>query len=204
MEARRLLLFVCLKKQTTNANDHKTKLKNFGCTHLRSPPFPGSGGKKRPLSRGTNRLPLIGSARSILPESPHFVNSRRRTSPPRSARHLPLTRGGFSARTQGSPCQGEAFPPAPKAPLVKGSWRAAPERLLPPQRAKAPLSGVLSAQQTERLPQICHNLSASLRSAPPLDKGRLFRPHPRLPLSRGGFSARTQGSPCQGELARSA
>ena len=115
----------------------------------------------------------------ILPKTAHFVNSRRRTSPPRSARHLPLTRGGFStpapkaplvkgglfhARTQGSPCQGEAFPPAPKAPRVKGSWRAAPERLLPPQRAKAPLSGELSAQQTERLPQICHNLSVS---APP-------------------------------------
>ena len=52
----------------------------------------------------------------ILPKTAHFVNSRRRTSPPRSARHLPLTRGGFST-------------PAPKAPLVKGSWRAAPERL---------------------------------------------------------------------------
>ena len=52
----------------------------------------------------------------ILPKTAHFVNSRRRTSPPRSARHLPLTRGGFST-------------PVPKAPLVKGSWRAAPERL---------------------------------------------------------------------------
>ena len=105
----------------------------------------------------------------ILPKTAHFVNSRRRTSPPRSARHLPLTRGGFST-------------PAPKAPLVKGSWRAAPERLSPPQRAKAPLPGADSPYQgemsrrdkrgrdavsrrlTERLPQICHNLSVS---APP-------------------------------------
>ena len=113
----------------------------------------------------------------ILPKTAHFVNFRRRTSPPRSARHLPLTRGGFSspapkaplvkgrlfhARTQGSPCQGEAFPPAPKAPLVKGSWRAAPERLprrsgqrlpfqgpIPPIRGKCPEGtkgvGMLSA-----------------------------------------------------------
>ena len=70
----------------------------------------------------TNRLPYsfgaLGGHKTIfiLPKTAHFVNSRRRTSPPRSARHLPLTRGGFST-------------PAPKAPLVKGSWRAAPERL---------------------------------------------------------------------------
>ena len=36
-----------------------------------------------------------------------------------------------------------------------------------------------------------YNLSASLCSAPPLDKGRLWGAH-------------FQGSPCQGELARSA
>ena len=70
----------------------------------------------------TNRLPYsfgaLGGHKTIfiLPKTAHFVNSRRRTSPPRSARHLPFTRGGFST-------------PAPKAPLVKGSWRAAPERL---------------------------------------------------------------------------
>ena len=85
----------------------------------------------------------------ILPKTAHFVNSRRRTSPPRSARHLPFTRGGFST-------------PAPKAPLVKGSWRAAPERLprrsgqrlpfqgpIPPIRGKCPEGtkgvGMLSA-----------------------------------------------------------
>ena len=73
----------------------------------------------------------------ILPKTAHFVNSRRRTSPPRSARHLPLTRGGFST-------------PAPKAPLVKGSWRAAPERLPPPTAALALPPGELSAQLTER------------------------------------------------------
>mgnify|MGYP004569353867 CR=1 FL=1 len=138
----------------------------------------------------TNRLPYsfgaLGGHKTIfiLPKTAHFVNSRRTTSPPRSARHLPLSRGGFSARTQGSPCQGEAFPPAPKAPLVKGSWRAAPERLPPPQRAKAPLSGELSAQQTERLPQICHNLSVTLRVPPPLQGEAFLCPCPLfLPLA---------------------
>ena len=100
----------------------------------------------------------------ILPKTAHFVNSRRRTSPPRSARHLPLTRGGFStpapkaplvkgrlfhARTQGSPCQGEAFPrPHPRLPLSRG---AGAQRLRgypaaagkgSPSRGRFPLSGM--------------------------------------------------------------
>ena len=53
--------------------------------------------------------------------------------------HLPLTRGGLGFAV-------------PKAPLVKGSWREAPERLNPPGR----------------------NLSVTLRVTPPLDKGRLL------------------------------
>ena len=44
-----------------------------------SPPFRRSGDKKRPLSkaRGTNRLPLIGSAIIILPNQSKNVNLRR-------------------------------------------------------------------------------------------------------------------------------
>ena len=38
----------------------------------------------------------------------------------------------------------------------------------------APLSGELSAQQTERLPQICHNLSVSAPPSHLPEKGRLF------------------------------
>ena len=49
------------------------------------------------------------------------------------------------------------------------------------------------------------NLSASLRSAPPLHKGRLFYARTQGSPCQGElFYARTQGSPCQGELARSA
>ena len=85
----------------------------------------------------TNRLPYsfgaLGGHKTIfiLPKTAHFVNSRRRTSPPRSARHLPLTRGGFST-------------PAPKAPLVKG-------RLFRPH-PRLPLSRGAGAQRLRGYP----------------------------------------------------
>ena len=47
-----------------------------------------------------------------------------------------------------------------KAPLVKGSWPEGPEGLAR-RGGKAPLSGELSAKQTERSSQICRNLSVS-------------------------------------------
>ena len=114
----------------------------------------------------------------ILPKTAHFVNSRRNLSASlRSA--PPLDKGRlFLARTQGSPCQGEAFPPAPKAPLDKGrlfrphprlplSRGAGAQRLrgYPAAAGKgSPSRGAVSRRLTERLPQICHNLSVS---APP-------------------------------------
>ena len=56
-----------------------------------------------------------------------------------------------------------------KAPLVKGSWRGAPEGLAR-RSEKAPLSGELSAKQTERL-SLSGTTSPSRRSAepPPLE-----------------------------------
>ena len=71
------------------------------------------------------RLPPIEGAVEIRM---YVTFLRGVTSPPRFARHLPLTRGGF-------------FASAPKAPLVKGSWRAAPEGLAPPQRMASPMRG---------------------------------------------------------------
>ena len=71
------------------------------------------------------RLPPIEGAVEIRM---YVTFLRGVTSPPRFARHLPLTRGGF-------------FASAPKAPLVKGSWRAAPEGLAPPQRMAPPMRG---------------------------------------------------------------
>ena len=67
---------------------------------------------------------------------------------------------------------------------------------IPPIRGKCPEGtkgvGMLSAKQTERLSQIRLNLSVSAAPSHLPWKGR-----------RNG-SARTQDSPCQGELARSA
>ena len=99
----------------------------------------------------------------ILPKTAHFVNSRRRTSPPRSARHLPLTRGGFSS-------------PAPKAPLVKGSWRAAPERL--PRRSGQRLPSQESCLRSRR--RGCHKFVTTspsrLRRATSPRRGGFFMP----------------------------
>ena len=97
-----------------------------------------------------------GHPRKIPPRRPPSPHPCRPsgpgvTSPPRFAQHLPFTRGGF-------------FTPAPKAPLVKGSWRGAPEGLPRRSGPKAPLPGTLSPKVTERLSQIWHDLSVS---APP-------------------------------------
>ena len=84
----------------------------------------------------------------ILPKTAHFVNSRRRTSPPRSARHLPLTRGGFSTPAPKAPLvKGRLFRPHPRLPLSRG---AGAQRLRgypaaagkgSPSRGRFPLSG---------------------------------------------------------------
>ena len=74
-------------------------------------------------------------------------------------------------------------------------WYAPPDTGVPSLRLVA-LERLLSIEGTgEILMDVTflrwNNLSASLCSAPPLDKGRLWGAH-------------VQGSPCQGELARSA
>ena len=63
---------------------------------------------------------------------------------------------------------------APKAPLVKGSWRGAPEGLPRRSEKKAPLAGELSPKVTERLYQICSDLSVSASPSHLPWKGRLW------------------------------
>ena len=121
----------------------------------------------------------------ILPKTAHFVNSRRRTSPPRSARHLPLTRGGFSTPAPKAPLvKGRLFRPHPRLPLSRG---AGAQRLrgYPAAAGKgSPLRGAVSRRLTERLPQICHNLSVTLRVPPPLEGEAFLCPCPLfLPLA---------------------
>ena len=136
----------------------------------------------------TNRLPYsfgaLGGHKTIfiLPKTAHFVNSRRRTSPPRSARHLPLTRGGFSTPAPKAPLvKGRLFRPHPRLPLSRG---AGAQRLrgYPAAAGKgSPSRGAVSRRLTERLPQICHNLSVTLRLPPPLQGEAFFilANHPR-------------------------
>ena len=71
-----------------------------------------------------------------------------------------------------------------KAPLVKGSWRGAPEGLAR-RSEKAPLSGELAAKQTERL-SLSGTTSPSRRSAepPPLEGEAFGRAH----TQKGGRS----------------
>ena len=113
----------------------------------------------------------------ILPNPPLFVNSCRRTSPPRSARHLPLTRGGFSTPAPKAPLvKGRLFRPHPRLPLSRG---AGAQRLrgYPAAAGKgSPLRGAVSRRLTERLPQICHNLSVTLRRATSPRRGGFFMP----------------------------
>ena len=64
--AGRLLLFISLNEQATNADDYKAKLQNFGCTHLQ-PPFLEIRGSEAPLTtQGTNRLPFFGNTAVII------------------------------------------------------------------------------------------------------------------------------------------
>ena len=52
-KAGRLLLFIRLNEQLTNANDNKAKLENFGCTHLGNPPFlKDQGARSTPDNQG--------------------------------------------------------------------------------------------------------------------------------------------------------
>ena len=99
----------------------------------------------------------------ILPKTAHFVNSRRRTSPPRSARHLPLTRGGFST-------------PAPKAPLVKGSWRAAPERLPRRSGQRLPFQGSCLRSRLRGCRKFVTTSPSRLRRATSPRRGGFFMP----------------------------
>ena len=99
----------------------------------------------------------------ILPKTAHFVNSRRRTSPPRSARHLPLTRGGFST-------------PAPKAPLVKGSWRAAPERLPRRSGQRLPSQGSCLRSRLRGCRKFVTTSPSRLRRATSPRRGGFFMP----------------------------
>ena len=99
----------------------------------------------------------------ILPKTAHFVNSRRRTSPPRSARHLPFTRGGFST-------------PAPKAPLVKGSWRAAPERLPRRSGQRLPSQGSCLRSRLRGCRKFVTTSPSRLRRATSPRRGGFFMP----------------------------
>ena len=74
------------------------------------------------------RLPSIEGSAEILIGATFLRGSI--TSPPHFVRHLPLTRGGLWGAHS-------------KAPLVKGSWRRAPEGLAPPQRKGSPFRGAV-------------------------------------------------------------
>ena len=74
----------------------------------------------------------------------------------------------------------------PKPPLVKGSWRRAPEGLAR-RSGKAPLSGELSAKQTERLLQICDDLSVSASPS-------------HLPWEGRPWGTHSNGFPYEGKL----
>ena len=118
----------------------------------------------------------------ILPKTAHFVNSRRRTSPPRSARHLPFTRGGFSTPVPKAPLvKGRLFRPYPRLPLSRG---AGAQRLrgYPAAAGKgSPLRGAVCAADGE----VAANLSQPLRHAPPATspaRGGFF--HSCKPLPR--------------------
>ena len=54
-----------------------------------------------------------------------------------------------------------------KAPLVKGSWHGAPEGLSRRSEKGSPPRGAVSRRLTERLHQICSDLSVSARAEPP-------------------------------------
>ena len=53
------------------------------------------------------------------------------------------------------------------APLVKGGWRGAPEGLSRRSEKGSPPRGAVSRRLTERLYQICSDLSVSARAEPP-------------------------------------
>ena len=72
------------------------------------------------------RLPSIERAAEILMDITFLRESI--TSPPHFVRHLPLTRGGLWGAHS-------------KAPLVKGSWRGAPEGLARRSRLASPMRG---------------------------------------------------------------
>ena len=163
LEARRLLLFVCLKKQTTNANDHKTKLKNFGCTHIFAAPLSQDQGARSAPCQGGPTACRLSAAPSLSYQNPRFLS-------------IPAAEPLRLAPLGTSPSQGEAFlRPHPRLPLSRGAGAQAPERLPPAAAGKgSPLRGAVSRRLTERLPQICNNLSVP---APPVHlpwKGRLF------------------------------
>ena len=103
-------------------------------------------GPLAPLAKGSWRA---APERSPPPQRPYG------TSPPRSARHLPLTRGGI----------GSAAPPL--APLAKGSWRAAPERSPPPQRPY----GTSPPRSARHLPLTRGGIGSAAPPLAPLAKG---------------------------------
>ena len=115
-----------------------------------------------PLAKGSCRA---APERSSPPQRPYG------TSPPRSARHLPFTRGGF-------------FTPAPKAPLVKGSWPEGPEGLPRRSGSRAPLPGELAPKATERLSLPGTTSPSRLRRATSPCRGGLQRTLLNSPLTR--------------------
>ena len=118
-------------------------------------------GPLAPLAKGSWRA---APERSSPPQRPYG------TSPPRSARHLPLTRGGIgsAAPPLGSPCEGELAPQAtersspPQRPYGTSPPRSA--RHLPLTRGGigsaapplgSPCEGELAPQATERSSPDC-------------------------------------------------
>ena len=73
------------------------------------------------------------------------------------------------------------------APLVKGSWRGAPEGLSRRSEKGSPPRGAVSRRLTERLHQICHDLSVSASPS-------------HLPWEGRPWGTHSNGFPYEGKL----
>ena len=131
-----------------------------------------------PLQSPLPWLPLRRGAGAAAPERSPPPQRPYGTSPPRSARHLPLTRGGI----------GSAAPPL--APLAKGSWRAAPERSSPPQRPY----GTSPPRSARHLPLTRGGIGSAAPPLAPLAKGSWRAAPERSPRRSGKKRLPSQGS----------
>ena len=125
------------------------------------------------------RLPSIERAAEILMDVTFLRGSI--TSPPHFVRHLPLTRGGLWGAYS-------------KAPLVKGSWRGAPEGLARRSGLASPMRGSCRRRRLMRWGQLRRRRSVHLirhgSAVPPSLAGEGMELRPRKKSALPGREGR--------------